>query len=65
MPCGLRDVSSVIIVWDARFGPRLRRVLDEPPCEPAKHDKERRPELFPVKISRARIKGPLQVTLGV
>ena len=63
LPCGLRDVSSVVIVWDKRFGPRLRRVLDEVPCEPAMHAKRRHPELFQVKISRARVKSAGQVSI--
>lgn len=61
LPSGLRNVSSVVIVWDALHGPRLRRVLDEPPCGPAEHDKRRRRELLPVTISRARVKSSRKV----
>jgi hypothetical protein len=54
LPSGLKDVRSVVIVFDPVFGPRLRRILDAAPCEPADHLKVRRPELLQVSISKSR-----------
>ena len=57
LPSGLKDLSSVVIVMDPVWGPRLRRVLDASPCEPVSdHALLRRAELLAVAVSRTRIK---------
>ena len=57
LPSGLKDLSSVVIVMDPVWGPRLRRVLDASPCEPVSdHVLLRRAELLAVAVSRTRIK---------
>ena len=61
LPSGLSDVSSVVIVFDAVFGPRLRRILDEPTCDDDKHERERREELYAVSVSRTRTSSAIAV----
>lgn len=56
LPSGLRDVSSVVIVDDPVFGPRLRRMLDEPTCAEGKCVKRRRPELLEVTVTKSKTK---------
>ena len=61
LPSGLRDVSSVVIVFDAVFGPRLRRILDEATCDDDKHERQRREELYSVIVSRTRTSSAIAV----
>ena len=61
LPSGLRDVSSVVIVFDPVFGPRLRRVLDDTTCEENEHKHERRDELYAVSVSRTRTSSAVTV----
>jgi len=50
LPSGLKNVSSVCIVFDPVFGPRLRRIADVPSCDSNEHQQQRHPELFEVNI---------------
>ena len=61
LPSGLRDVSSVVIVFDPVFGPRLRRVLYDTTCEENEHKHERRDELYAVSVSRTRTSSAVTV----
>jgi len=64
LPSGLRDVSSVVIVFDAVFGPRLRRILDKETCDDDKHERQRREELYAVSVSRTRTSGAIAVRVS-
>ena len=50
LPSGLKNVSSVCIVFDPVFGPRLRRIADVPSCDSNEHQQQRHPELFEINI---------------
>jgi hypothetical protein len=50
LPSGLKNVSSVCIVFDPVFGPRLRRIADVPSCDSNEHQQQRHPELLEVNI---------------